>query len=56
MDEKEQLKLMLKKYLEIKVDTTEDYDGDTKVEVTLLFDDEEIYTSYSYVYKQKGDN
>jgi len=48
LDEKEQLKLMLKKYLEVKVETGALGSGQTKVEVTLLFDGEEIDCDYDY--------
>lgn len=56
MDEKEQLKMLLRKYLEVRVDTDVDWDGDTKVQVTIFFEGEEIDSSFSYVYKQKGDD
>lgn len=49
MDEKEQLKLMLKKYLEVRLDTNTDSDGDVKVEIKVFFDGEEIDSVYSYI-------
>jgi hypothetical protein len=51
MDDVEQLKLLLKKYLEVKVNVEETGAGDTKVEVTLLFDGEEIDSDYDYSVK-----
>ena len=51
MNEKEQLKLMLKKYLEVVVDTHLTASGHTKVEVVISFDGEEITKSSNYVLK-----
>lgn len=44
LDEKEQLKLMLKKYLEVKVDSVQST-VDTCLQVEILFDGEIISTS-----------
>jgi hypothetical protein len=51
MDDVEQLKLMLKKYLEVMVDTHLTASGHTKVEVVISFDGEEITKSSNYVLK-----
>lgn len=46
MDEKEQLKLMLKKYLEVKVESQQSA-CDTSLRVSVLFDGEEISECYT---------
>ena len=52
MDEKEQLKLMLKKYLEVRLDANTDGDGDVKIEVKVFFDVDQIDSAYAYIMKR----
>lgn len=54
MDEKEQLKLMLKKYLEVRLDSNTDEDGDIKIGVTIFFDGEEIDYAQSWAFIKKN--
>lgn len=52
MDDVEQLKMLLKKYLEVRLDANTDGDGDVKIEVKIFFDGEEIDSDYDYIMKR----
>lgn len=52
MNEKEQLKLMLKKYLDVRLTANTDGDGDVKIDITVFFEGEEITSAYDYIMKR----
>lgn len=53
MNDRDQLLILLKKYLKVSVDKScVDYDGDAQLRVTVWFDEEEICTDYCYVHEE----
>lgn len=51
MDDVAQLKLMLKKYLEVKIEVDDKFSGYSDISVTLTFDGEVISTDKTFIKK-----
>lgn len=51
MDDVEQLKILLKKYLEVKIEVDDKFSGYSDIAVTLIFDGEVISTDKTFIKK-----